>query len=94
MCAVTFGDDLSGVSKLFPYSGVALWVILRLLRRTVRQEMWGHGIGRHSLKEIIQIGYEDLRALSIFLGKVHCLYFTRDFGEVKTAGIYSRKKCS
>ena len=68
MCAHTFGEDLSGLEALVPYKGLKKYFICRLLRYLIKSELWGQGIGRHSLKEVTQIGYSDLKALSSYLG--------------------------
>ncbi len=44
------------------------WIIPPLARRGLRQQMQGHGIGRHSAEEIYAIGQRDITALADFLG--------------------------
>jgi len=39
-----------------------------LARRGIRQELIGHGIGRHNASELIAIGQRDLTAIADFLG--------------------------
>ena len=68
MCGTTFGSDLDGLKAVVPYRGVKLWVFARVLRYVIQKEMWGHGIGRHSKREVEEIGRKDLQALSVFLG--------------------------
>ena len=68
MCAVTFGPNLHALESVLPYKGLKLWVVVRVLRHVVRKQMWGHGIGRHHVDDIIQIGVKDMTALSKFLG--------------------------
>lgn len=65
-----FGDDLTTVRKVIPYTGLKLWLTIWLLRRVIRQETWGHGIGRHTPDEVWSIATADLTAISDFLGKV------------------------
>jgi glutathione S-transferase len=43
------------------------WVLPNLARRSVRESLWGHGMGRHSHAEIDAIGCADLTALADFL---------------------------
>lgn len=49
------------------------------IRRRLRRDAYGHGIGRHSQDEIYHIMDLDLMALSEFLGKlvlfIHTLYY-------------------
>ena len=70
MCLEMFGDDLTTVRKVIPYTGLKLWLTIWLLRRVIRQETWGHGIGRHTPDEVWSIATADLTAISDFLGKV------------------------
>jgi glutathione S-transferase len=44
------------------------WVVPPLARRGIRQELHGHGMGRHSQREIYAIGQRDITALADFLG--------------------------
>ncbi len=44
------------------------WIVPPLLRRSVAKTLHGHGMGRHSPAEILEIARRDLRALSEFLG--------------------------
>lgn len=69
MCLEMFGDDLTTVRKVIPYTGLKLWLTIWLLRRVIRQETWGHGIGRHTPDEVWSIATADLTAISDFLGK-------------------------
>nr|XP_022340909.1 failed axon connections homolog [Crassostrea virginica] len=68
MCLEMFGDDLTTVRKVIPYTGLKLWLTIWLLRRVIRQETWGHGIGRHTPDEVWSIATADLTAISDFLG--------------------------
>ncbi|XP_023931415.1 failed axon connections homolog [Lingula anatina] len=69
MCYVTFGDDLTALYRVIPYKGLVRWLLSRLIRRNIQQEMWGHGIGRHAKDDILHIGFNDLNSLSDFLGQ-------------------------
>jgi glutathione S-transferase len=42
--------------------------VLQQARKTVDEQMVGHGLGRHSVDEVHQIGTDDLMAISEFLG--------------------------
>lgn len=44
------------------------WIIPSLARRGLRQQLRGHGMGRHSEEEIHAIGQRDITALADFLG--------------------------
>jgi glutathione S-transferase len=44
------------------------WFVPHLARRTIRRELWGHGMGRHSRDEIYTMGKADLTALAEFVG--------------------------
>lgn len=69
MCDEMFlTDDTTVIRNIIPYRGVKLWATLWFLRRIIRKEMWGHGIGRHSKEEIWSIAVGDLRAISGYLG--------------------------
>lgn len=46
----------------------ARWFVPLLARRGIKQELWGHGMGRHSREEIYQLGQRDIDALGDFLG--------------------------
>ncbi|ESO87889.1 hypothetical protein LOTGIDRAFT_126986, partial [Lottia gigantea] len=70
MCHSLFIENQSRVGEVLPlYTGIKLKILIFILSRVLRLEMWGHGIGRHSSKDIEQIGSEDLLALSTFLGE-------------------------
>jgi glutathione S-transferase len=43
------------------------WVLPPLARRGIRSEMRGHGMGRHSAREILAIGCRDVTAVADFL---------------------------
>jgi len=42
-------------------------LVIALVRRTVRRDIWGQGMGRHSEDEIAQLATRDLAALADFL---------------------------
>lgn len=44
------------------------WLVPPLARRSMRRQLHGHGMGRHSPQEIHGIGMRDIAALSEFLG--------------------------
>ncbi|MGI9132332.1 MAG: glutathione S-transferase family protein [Rhodoferax sp.] len=44
------------------------WIVPPLARRGMRQQLHGHGMGRHSAAEIHGIGQRDITALATFLG--------------------------
>lgn len=44
------------------------WFVPSLARRSVKNQLFGHGIGRHNRNEIYKIGMADLTALSEALG--------------------------
>lgn len=52
------------------------WIIPAIARRGLRQQLHGHGMGRHSAQEIHAIGQRDITALADFLG--HKRYFLGD----------------
>ena len=52
------------------------WIVPTLARRGLRQQLRGHGMGRHSAQEIHAIGQRDITALADFLG--HKPYFMGD----------------
>ena len=52
------------------------WIIPPLARRGMRQQLRGHGMGRHTTQEIHAIGQRDITALADFLG--HKPYFMGD----------------
>jgi glutathione S-transferase len=43
------------------------WFIAPLARRSMRQQLHGHGMGRHSAQEIYAIAARDITALADFL---------------------------
>ena len=53
------------IKKAFKIPGLLLWII----SRRVKKMAWGHGMGRHSVEEVIKIGENDCKALSVYLGK-------------------------
>ena len=44
------------------------WIVPPMARRGMRQELHGHGMGRHSREEVHALGCRDLTALADFLG--------------------------
>jgi hypothetical protein len=48
--------------------GPLKWIVPPVARKGIRKEMHGHGMGRHSTKEIEAIGKRDISALADFLG--------------------------
>ncbi|XP_070540921.1 failed axon connections homolog isoform X1 [Ptychodera flava] len=51
-----------------PRGFITTRIVPMLVKRNVKKSMHGHGIGRHSEKEIYHIAEKDLRAVSDFLG--------------------------
>lgn len=56
-------------ASLFPF-GLGK-MILYLLRRRLKKQAQAQGLGRHSQKEVYDIGRKDIQALSLLLGKNH-----------------------
>lgn len=56
--------DKNYVAKLMklPY------IVVMIISYKFRWMTWGQGIGRHSQKDVREIGKADMRALSTFLG--------------------------
>lgn len=69
MCLESFGGDVSSMKKIIPYKGIKLWLTLKFLKRIIKQETWGQGIGRHTPEEVWSIAVHDLTAISSFLGE-------------------------
>ena len=44
------------------------------IRRKIRRDLWGHGIGRHSEQELYGIAERDLLAVSEMLGQKKFLF--------------------
>lgn len=42
--------------------------VVAMVRRTIKRNLWGHGLGRHSPAEIEQLAVRDLEAISRVLG--------------------------
>jgi glutathione S-transferase len=42
--------------------------IIAMVRRQVRRNLWGHGMGRHTLAEMEQLAVRDIDAIADFLG--------------------------
>ncbi|XP_061192854.1 failed axon connections homolog [Saccostrea echinata] len=68
MCIEMFGEDTSTVEKVIPYKGLKLWLTIWFLKRVIKKETWGHGIGRHTQDEVWTIAVDDMTAISNFLG--------------------------
>ncbi|VDH91671.1 Hypothetical predicted protein [Mytilus galloprovincialis] len=68
MCIESFGGDVSAVSSIIPYTGLKLWLTVKFLQRVIKQETWGHGMGRHTPDEVWEIAVHDMTAISNFLG--------------------------
>lgn len=64
--------DLADTRLMSPLLGVTPiplnYVVSWLASHYLRQNLWGHGIGRHSREEIYSIAERDLRAVSQVLG--------------------------
>jgi glutathione S-transferase len=43
-------------------------LIARLVRRRIRKTLWGHGIGRHSETEKLELAIGDLNAIELLIG--------------------------
>ncbi|XP_077989759.1 failed axon connections homolog [Glandiceps talaboti] len=56
------------VLSLLPQIPILTSLVFRYARRSTRQLMYGHGMGRHSEDEIYSIAEKDIRALSVILG--------------------------
>ena len=65
-----FRDELTAIKSVIPYRGFKLWLTVKLLRRVIAKETWGHGIGRHSSEDVWKIAVQDMEALSNFLGSI------------------------
>ncbi|XP_070539809.1 failed axon connections homolog isoform X2 [Ptychodera flava] len=50
------------------------YLIFPFVRRKLKKQMYGHGIGRHTEQELFSIVKKDLRALSTFLGEKKFLF--------------------
>ncbi len=48
------------------------WVYRPLVSLLLHHQARMQGLGRHTWAEVFQFGYEDLRALSIYLGELCC----------------------
>jgi len=57
-----------------------------IVRKSLRKQITGHGMGRHSQEEIYKIGVEDLRAASAFLADKR--YFMGDRMRTIDATVY------
>jgi glutathione S-transferase len=62
-------------------------IVPPLARRSVRQEIHGHGLGRHRPEEIMAIGCTDLTALAELLGEQ--AYFLGDAPTTLDASAYA-----
>ncbi len=63
------------------------WMVPPLARRGIRQELHGHGMGRHGEAEIYAIGQRDITALADFLGDK--AYFLGDAPSTLDATAYA-----
>jgi glutathione S-transferase len=43
-------------------------LVIKMVRRQVRRNLWGHGLGRHSREEIEQLAARAINAIADFLG--------------------------
>ncbi len=43
-------------------------LVIRMVRRQVRRNLWGHGLGRHSAEEIAALGERAIASLADFFG--------------------------
>lgn len=50
-------------------NGVVRYFLPQLIRNKIRKALYHHGMGRHSVDEIYQMGINDLKALSTFIGE-------------------------
>ena len=57
-------DEAQVLSKFLKIPRLMMYFFRRYLMKCAR----GHGIGRHSMEEIMEIFEDDLHALSVFLG--------------------------
>lgn len=55
-------------------------LIIAMVRRQVRRNLWGHGMGRHTLEEMEQLAVRDIDALADFLGDKPYLMGSRPCG--------------
>lgn len=79
MCIESFGGDVSAVSSIIPYTGLKLWLTVKFLQRVIKQETWGHGMGRHTPDEVWEIAVHDMTAISNFLGNILILGYKVSF---------------
>ncbi|CAH1268860.1 FAXC [Branchiostoma lanceolatum] len=62
-------DNFDTVHEVLEVSWIVkILGLLRPVRSTIRENMWAHGIGRHSRDEIEGIVEKDIKAVSTFLG--------------------------
>jgi glutathione S-transferase len=50
------------------------WLIVPLLQKQVKKQLWQQGIGRHSSEEIYRLGLEDVNAAATILGSRNFLF--------------------
>ncbi|XP_015762677.1 PREDICTED: failed axon connections homolog [Acropora digitifera] len=55
---------------LFPFK----YLVFYMIKRKVRNDLWNHGIGRHTEQEIYEIAERDLLAVSEILGHKNFLF--------------------
>lgn len=70
----TKGRSLPSIQSSLPS---ALTIMMPLIRKNLKLQAHGQGMGRHSEAEVIEMGIKDLRAISNFLGNL----FTNIYGE-------------
>ena len=64
-----YNDDV-GLEVLSHFGAPRLSLILYIGRRSINNNAYAHGMGRHTQEEVYEIMKEDLGALSAFLGKM------------------------
>ncbi|MFL2771044.1 MAG: glutathione S-transferase family protein [Rhodospirillaceae bacterium] len=57
------------MKEILPVPGLLFGVIKPLVKRIVRSQLHGHGIGRHKPETIWKLAIDDVRALSHWLGQ-------------------------
>lgn len=62
-------ENFSTFSKILPYTGFFKKTAMLLVRRNVKSNLNGHGMGRHTNEEVHEIAETDLKALSEYLGE-------------------------
>jgi hypothetical protein len=46
------------------------WFMPRIVGRMIGKQSYAQGVGRHTEEEVHQVMHEDLKALSMFIGKL------------------------